>query len=86
MGVSITSPQTGDQWSTTSLITWTASDPGGQALSFLKKNEIHMILTDQRMPGMSGVELLEKAREVRRPGPPAAGLIENSRPGRDWPR
>ncbi len=36
-----------------------------QALSFLKKNEIHLILTDQRMPGMSGVELLEKARELR---------------------
>jgi signal transduction histidine kinase len=36
-----------------------------QALSFLKKNEIHLILTDQRMPGMTGVELLEKAREVR---------------------
>ena len=36
-----------------------------QSLAFLKKNEIHLILTDQRMPGMSGVELLEKAREVR---------------------
>jgi signal transduction histidine kinase len=36
-----------------------------QALAFLKKNEIHLILTDQRMPGLSGVELLEKAREVR---------------------
>ena len=36
-----------------------------QSLAFLKKNEIHMILTDQRMPGMSGVELLEKAREIR---------------------
>jgi len=36
-----------------------------QALSFLKKNEIHLILTDQRMPGMSGVELLVKARELR---------------------
>ena len=36
-----------------------------QALSFLKKNEIHLILTDQRMPGLSGVELLEKARELR---------------------
>ena len=36
-----------------------------QALSFLKKNEIHLVLTDQRMPGLSGVELLEKAREIR---------------------
>ena len=36
-----------------------------QALQLLKKNEIHMILTDQRMPGQTGVELLEKARETR---------------------
>ncbi len=35
------------------------------ALSLLRKNEIHLILTDQRMPGLSGVELLEKAREAR---------------------
>lgn len=36
-----------------------------QAMTFLRKNEIHLVLTDQRMPGLSGVELLEKAREVR---------------------
>jgi CheY-like chemotaxis protein len=30
-----------------------------QAMTFLRKNEIHLVLTDQRMPGMSGVELLE---------------------------
>ena len=35
------------------------------ALSLLRKNEIHLILTDQRMPGLTGVELLEKAREAR---------------------
>jgi len=37
----------------------------GQALQLLRKHEIHMILTDQRMPGQTGVELLEKAREAR---------------------
>jgi len=37
----------------------------GQALQLLRKHEIHMILTDQRMPGLTGVELLEKAREAR---------------------
>jgi len=37
----------------------------GQALQLLRKHEIHMILTDQRMPGHTGVELLEKARETR---------------------
>lgn len=36
-----------------------------QAMSLLRKHEIHIILTDQRMPGLTGVELLEKAREVR---------------------
>lgn len=36
-----------------------------QAMTFLRRNEIHLVLTDQRMPGLSGVELLEKAREVR---------------------
>ena len=36
-----------------------------QALSLLRKNEIHLILSDQRMPGLSGVELLEKARSLR---------------------
>ena len=36
-----------------------------QALQLLRKNEIHMILTDQRMPGLTGVELLEMAREAR---------------------
>jgi signal transduction histidine kinase len=38
---------------------------GGTALELLRRHEIHMILTDQRMPGMTGVELLEKARDVR---------------------
>jgi len=41
-----------------------ALDAAG-ALALLRKNEIHMILTDQRMPGLTGVELLEKAREAR---------------------
>jgi signal transduction histidine kinase len=38
---------------------------GAKALALLKRCEIHMILTDQRMPGLTGVELLEKAREIR---------------------
>jgi signal transduction histidine kinase len=37
----------------------------GPALALLRKHEIHMILTDQRMPGLTGVELLEKASEIR---------------------
>ncbi len=38
---------------------------GAAALELLRKNEVHLLLTDQRMPGMSGVELLEKARQAR---------------------
>lgn len=38
---------------------------GAAALELLRKHEVHLILTDQRMPGMTGVELLEKARQVR---------------------
>ncbi|HEU4334841.1 MAG TPA: hybrid sensor histidine kinase/response regulator [Candidatus Eisenbacteria bacterium] len=35
---------------------------GASALDLLKKHDVHMILADQRMPGMTGVELLEEAR------------------------
>jgi signal transduction histidine kinase len=38
---------------------------GAAALELLRKREVHLILTDQRMPGITGVELLEKARELR---------------------
>ena len=38
---------------------------GATALELLRKNDVHLVLTDQRMPGMSGVELLEKARVAR---------------------
>ena len=35
------------------------------ALDLLRKHEPDMILTDQRMPGITGVELLERSRAVR---------------------
>ena len=39
---------------------------GGEvALKALRRHKIDLILADQRMPRMSGVELLEKAREIR---------------------
>jgi DNA-binding NtrC family response regulator len=37
-----------------------------EGLRLLRENEVHIIMTDQRMPKASGVELLEKAR-VRHP-------------------
>ena len=33
---------------------------GVEALSILEENEIHILITDQRMPGMTGVELLQR--------------------------
>ena len=38
---------------------------GAAALKILDKHQPHVILCDQRMPGMSGVELLEQARKRR---------------------
>ncbi len=38
---------------------------GAAALEILQKNDIDLILSDQRMPGLSGVDLLERAREIR---------------------
>ena len=36
---------------------------GADAISILEKNEIHVIVTDQRIPNMSGVDILEKVLE-----------------------
>src|SRR6516164_9274846 len=38
---------------------------GRQALEILDQQEAHVILSDQRMPGMSGDEFLARAREVQ---------------------
>jgi len=37
---------------------------GDQALELLKKNDVHLILSDQRMPGMSGDIFLSHARRL----------------------
>ncbi len=42
---------------------WTASD-GETALKILEMEEMAVILSDQRMPGMSGAEFLGRAREL----------------------
>ncbi|BAU53543.1 response regulator [Mucilaginibacter gotjawali] len=33
---------------------------GAEALDILAKNQVHIIITDQRMPEMTGIEFLEK--------------------------
>ena len=45
---------------------------GKQALEVAKSAELDVVITDQRMPEMSGVELLEKLREFK---PDVAGIV-----------
>jgi two-component system response regulator HupR/HoxA len=42
----------------------TARD-ASEALSVLEREDVALVLTDQRMPGMTGIELLERARSLR---------------------
>jgi len=37
---------------------------GDEALSIIEREEVQVIVTDQRMPNMTGVELLEKVRQI----------------------
>jgi len=37
---------------------------GKDALKILKTEEIHLILTDEQMPGMSGLELLAEVKRL----------------------
>lgn len=36
---------------------------GLNGLQVLKENEVHLVISDQRMPGMNGIEFLTKAKE-----------------------
>jgi len=47
------------------LFTVFTANTGEAALALLEREEIAVILTDQRMPGMTGVELLKRARQIR---------------------
>ncbi|HOQ05684.1 MAG TPA: response regulator [Anaerohalosphaeraceae bacterium] len=40
------------------------ANSGAEALEILKKNKVHVIVTDMRMPEMNGLELLRKVREL----------------------
>jgi len=52
-------------------VTHTAQS-GGDALAILETANIDVIITDQRMPGMTGLELLGRAREMR---PGVIGMV-----------
>ena len=40
------------------------ADGGLEALELLKKQSVHLVLSDQRMPAMTGVELLENVMKI----------------------
>jgi DNA-binding NtrC family response regulator len=40
-----------------------AAETGEEALQILQQSHIDLVLTDMRMPGMDGIELLKKIRE-----------------------
>ncbi|WP_069659265.1 response regulator [Arcticibacter eurypsychrophilus] len=39
------------------------ANSGDEALNLMRTNQVHIIITDQRMPNMTGVEFLEKVIE-----------------------
>jgi response regulator RpfG family c-di-GMP phosphodiesterase len=41
------------------------AESGAEALEVLSRQSVHAIMTDQRMPNMTGVELLRRAKEER---------------------
>ncbi len=46
-------------------ITCYTASSGQEGLELFKQNDIGVVLSDQRMPNMSGVEFLEKIKEFR---------------------
>src|SRR5262249_22689920 len=49
-----------------------SASSGAEALELLKDRDVAVIITDQRMPRMTGLELLKEAKQLR---PDAVGII-----------
>lgn len=41
------------------------AESGAEALTALEQNDVALIITDQRMPGMTGIELLKRTADLR---------------------
>ena len=41
------------------------AESGADALNLLEQHDVALIITDQRMPGMSGIELLKRTTSIR---------------------
>ena len=41
------------------------AESGAEGIKILEENEISLIISDQRMPGMTGVQLLERSRDIQ---------------------
>lgn len=41
-----------------------AADSGQAGLDILSENDVHVVISDQRMPGMNGTEFLKKVKEL----------------------
>ncbi len=41
------------------------AEDGEQAIEIVRQTRVDLVLTDMRMPGMSGIDLLKKVRKIR---------------------
>jgi len=51
------------------------TDSPSQGLVYLHNNDVHLIITDQRMPEMKGVEFLKKVHEFMPERPPCRMIL-----------
>ena len=51
-------------WESIDILPLGCFESGEKALEFMMKNQVDLVLTDMRMPGMSGVALIDKIKEI----------------------